>query len=127
MRNRAFQLAQRFHLEFEVGLQDLLDILADAQAAERLELGQAVEEDDSLGDSKRKLQLVDRFGAHRIGEPGDAPIIEHAVVQPVLVDRGQLFLERLVEKLDDFGVALHTRASLIGEAAVLPRAGRGKL
>jgi hypothetical protein len=28
-------------------------------------------------------------------------------VQPILVDRRQLILERLVEELDDLGVALH--------------------
>jgi hypothetical protein len=40
-------------------------------------------------------------------------------VQPILVDRGQLFLERLVEKLDDLGIALHAR--LPNGEALLPR------
>jgi hypothetical protein len=31
------------------------------------------------------------------------------MVQPILIDRGQLFLERLVEQLDDLGIALHCR------------------
>src|SRR3546814_10771168 len=34
-------------------------------------------------------------------------IVEHAIMQPILVDRGQLILERLVEEIDDFFVALH--------------------
>jgi hypothetical protein len=35
-------------------------------------------------------------------------MVEQAVMQPILVDRGQLVLERLVEEFDDlFRVALH--------------------
>jgi hypothetical protein len=36
-------------------------------------------------------------------------VIEHAVMQELLVDRGQLVLERLVQKIDDLGIALHRR------------------
>ena len=49
-------------LQLEIGLEDLLDILADAQPAEHLEIGQAVEEQDALGEPVRMLHLVDRFG-----------------------------------------------------------------
>ena len=42
-----------------------------------------------------------------LGEPLHAPIVEHPIVQPILVDRGQLVLQRLVEQLDDLVVALH--------------------
>src|SRR5690349_12811106 len=53
------------------------------------------------------LHLVDGFGLLEFGEFLDPPIVEQAIVQPVLVDRGQLFLERLVQELEDLGVALH--------------------
>ena len=36
-------------------------------------------------------------------------IVEQPVMQPILVDRGQLVLERFVEKLDDPRIALHAR------------------
>ena len=78
-------------------MQDLLDILADVQPAERLEIGQAVEEQDALGEPVGVLHLVDRFGALELGELVHAPIVEQPVVQPILVGRGQLVLERLVE------------------------------
>ncbi|MNT28029.1 hypothetical protein D3C72_1636850 [compost metagenome] len=34
-------------------------------------------------------------------------MLEHAVVEEVLVDRGQLVLELRLQVFDDFGVALH--------------------
>jgi len=36
-----------------------------------------------------------------------APVLQHARVQEVLVDRGEFVLEDLVEMRNDFGVALH--------------------
>src|SRR5687767_923987 len=53
------------------------------------------------------LHLVDRFMALELGEPLDPPIVEHPVVEPILVDGGELVLERFVEVLDDLVVALH--------------------
>ena len=41
-----------------------------------------------------------------------APIVEQAVMQPILVDGGQLVPQRLVEIFDDLGVALHGRQLL---------------
>ena len=49
-------------------MQDLLDVLADAQAAEHLEIGQAVEEQDALGELVGMLHLVDQFVALEFGE-----------------------------------------------------------
>src|SRR5262249_944417 len=42
-----------------------------------------------------------------LGELGEAPVVEHAVVQPVLVDGTQLVLERLVQDVDDLFLPLH--------------------
>src|SRR3546814_20640283 len=53
------------------------------------------------------LHLVDRLFAFERGEACDAPIVEHAIMQQILVDRGQLVLERIAEEIDDFFVALH--------------------
>ena len=54
MRDRVLELATASMLELEVGLEDFLDILADAQPAEHLEIGQAVEEQDALGEVGRR-------------------------------------------------------------------------
>jgi hypothetical protein len=42
-----------------------------------------------------------------------APVLEDAGVQEVLVDGGKLGFENLVQKLDDFLVALHGRDLLL--------------
>src|SRR3546814_15886602 len=42
-----------------------------------------------------------------LGHASDAPVLQHAVVQEVLADRGQLVLQHLVEMLDDILVAFH--------------------
>src|SRR3546814_12127812 len=49
-----------------------------------------------------------------LGEQLDAPVIEHPVMQEILVDRGQLVLERLVQEIDDLGIALHGRLLCAG-------------
>jgi hypothetical protein len=53
------------------------------------------------------LHLVDGFVSFVFGKLGDAPIGQHAIMQPVLVDRGQFVGERLVEELENRGIALH--------------------
>ena len=47
------------------------------------------------------VHLLDRFLALLLGELGEAPVVEQAVVQPVLVDGAELELQRLVKLLDD--------------------------
>jgi hypothetical protein len=56
------------------------------------------------------LHLIDRLVPLIVGEPVHAPIVEHAVVQPILVDRRQLVPERVIEMLDDLWVAFHGSA-----------------
>ena len=63
----------RLQLEREVALQHFLDVLADAQSAEQLEIGQAVEEQDPLGQLVGMLHLVDRFVPLELGELGRCP------------------------------------------------------
>ena len=71
--------------------------------------GKAVEEDDSLDELVGVLHLLDRFLAPVFGQRLEAPIFQQAIVQPVLVDGGQLVPQAAVEIFDDFGVALHGR------------------
>jgi hypothetical protein len=49
-----------------------------------------------------------------VGHPLEAPVPHHAGMQEVLVDRGELVLQQLVELGDDLWIALH--GSLLGYA-----------
>ena len=80
MRDRAFELLERLHLELEVGAKRFLDRLADAQPADQLKVGQALEEQDALGQPIGVLHLVDRFAAFERRQPLDAPIVEQPVM-----------------------------------------------
>ena len=53
------------------------------------------------------MHFLDRFLVLMLGQLADAPVLEHARVQEVLVDRCQFVLEAKVQELDDFGVAFH--------------------
>ena len=55
------QLPERLHLHSRSAFQDFLDVLADPKPPEHLEIGQAVEEQDALGEPVGVLHLVDRF------------------------------------------------------------------
>jgi hypothetical protein len=69
--------------------------------------GQPLEEQDALDQPVGVLHLVDRLLLLVLLQLLQAPVAEHAGVQEVLVDRGELVIERLVEVLDDFRVAFH--------------------
>ena len=94
-------------LALEVALQHLLDVLADHQGRDHLQIGKTFEEDDARHQLVGMMHLLDRFLALLLGELGEAPVLEHAVVQPVLVDGAELVLEGLVEDVDDVFLALH--------------------
>ena len=91
----------------EIGVEHFLDGLPDMQRIEHLHIGKAFEEDDAHGDLVGMLHLLDGFLAPLLGERLVAPIIEQAIMQPVLIDRRQLVTQRVVEIFDNFGLALH--------------------
>src|SRR3546814_931126 len=101
MFDRVLEQRDRLFLEHEVGFQYLLDRFADAQPAEQLEVGEAAQKEDAVCQLVGMLHLVDRFLTLEMREPRDAPIVEHAVMPPILIDRSQLVLECLVEEIDD--------------------------
>src|SRR5205085_11408540 len=113
MGDGAPELSQRVHLELEIGPEDLFNILADAQPAEHLKIGQAVEEQDTLRQLVGVLHLVDGFGALELGKLVHAPIAEQSVVQPILVGRGELVLQGFVEKLENLRIPLHAAADAL--------------
>ncbi len=64
------------------------------------------EEDDAVDDLVGVLHFLDRLGPLLLCELCVAPIVEQAVVQPVLIDRAQLEKQRFVELLNDLGITL---------------------
>src|SRR5690606_27307251 len=93
-----------------------------AQLAQRLEVRQPLEEQDAVRQLVGVLHLVDRFLVLVLGEIFEAPVLQHLGVQEVLVDRGELVVERLVEVLDDLGIALHgwLRLEWMGAGTLAP-------
>ena len=81
--------------------------LTDAHGAEPLEVGHAVEEEDALDQLVGVLHLVDRLVAEVLRERLVAPVVEHLVVDEVLVHGRELGGEDLVEQLDDLSVSSH--------------------
>ena len=101
-------------LALEIALQHLLEVLPDHQRRDVLQVGQALQEDDAHHQLVGVLHLLDQFLALLLGELGEAPVVEHAVVQPVLVDGAQLVLEGLVQDVDDLFLALHAASPVPG-------------
>ena len=83
--------------------------LADAHRAEPLQVGDALEEQDAADQRVGVLHLVDRLLAVVLRERLVAPVVEHLVVDEVLVDRGELGGEDLVEQFGDLGSRAHAR------------------
>ena len=77
------------------------------QGIEHLQVGEAVEEDDALDELVGVLHLLDQFLAPFLGQGLVAPVVEQPVMQPILVDRGELVPQASIEIFDDFCVALH--------------------
>jgi hypothetical protein len=63
------------------------------------------------------LHLADRLLVLLLGEPIQAPVLEHPVVQEVLVRRRQLVLELGIEVDDDLRVGLHEEGNALRLAA----------
>ena len=108
----------RFHVEgaggilrLQIAFEDFLDVLADHQGVEMLHVGKALEEDDARHQLVGVMHLLDRFLPLLLGELGVAPIVEQPVMQPVLIDGGELAGQRLIEILDDPWIALHSLSS----------------
>src|SRR5437588_1421588 len=97
------------HLVFdgEIGLELLAQRLADAQREEALVVRQPVEQQDAIGDLLGVPHLVERLFAGLLGQLGEAPVVLHLGMQEVLVDRGELAGELLVEQAQNVRITLH--------------------
>ena len=108
---RSFEV-KRARLDFggEVAAQNLFDVLADPQGIEHLHIREAVEEQDAIGEAVGVMHLLDRFLAPFLREVLVAPIVEDAVMQPILVDGGEFAAQPAIEIFDDLGVSAHVRS-----------------
>ena len=113
------QHRQRFQFQRQVAGEHFARRFADAQLAQRLEVRQALEEENALRQLVGMLHLVDGLVVFVLGEFLQAPVLQHLGVQEVLVDRDELVVERLVEVVDDLGVALHGPAPCDFDGATL--------
>ena len=95
-------------LSLQISLEYLLDVLPDHQRVDPLQIRHALEENDARDDLVRVVHLLDGLFALLLGELGEAPIVEQAIVQPVLIDGAELKLQRFVQGLDDLFVAFHS-------------------
>ena len=93
------------------GLELLAQRLADTQREQPLVVGQPVEQEDAVGDPLRVVHLLERLFTGVLRELGEPPVVLHLRVQEILVDRGELTGELLVEQLQDIGIALHGSSS----------------
>jgi hypothetical protein len=107
MRDRSFQVGMPEVLELEVTLQNLLHVFADHELAETLQVREPFEEQDALDERVGMLHFVDRLVVLVLAELVEPPVLQHAGVQEVLVDRSEFVLEDVVEVRNDFDVALH--------------------
>ena len=76
-----------------------------------MQVGQALQEQDALDQRVGMAHLVDGLVILVVAQAMQPPVLEHAAVQEILVDRRQLVLEHFVEVLDDLGIALHGAGS----------------
>src|SRR5690606_29971130 len=82
-------------------------ILADPELVEVLQVRQTLEQQDALDQPVGVLHLLDRGLVLVLRHPFEAPVLPHAGMEEVLVDRGELVLQHLVEVLDDLAITLH--------------------
>src|SRR5467141_2001112 len=72
-----------------------------------LQVWQPLQVQDALDQLVRVLHLLDALLAHSLVEAAVSPVVAEAGVEEVLVDRGQLGRQHVVEQRDDLLVAFH--------------------
>src|SRR6476469_6685652 len=101
----------RRELELQIAFERFLDVLADHELVQVLQIRQTFEKQDALCQLLGMLHLVDRRVALVVRKVRESPVLEHFRVQEILVDRGQLVGQHFVQPLQDLGVTLHARLS----------------
>ncbi len=94
-------------LKLQVAVQQFGDVFADQQFMQVLQVWQTVQHEDALDQHVGVFHFANGFFILMLAEFVEAPVVQHAGMQEVLVDGGQLVLELLVQMLDDNGIAFH--------------------
>src|SRR6266478_4206087 len=103
----------RGHLSSQIAIQDLFDGLPDMQRIEHLHVGKTIEENDAVNEFIGVFHLFDGLLAPFFGESLVAPVLEQAIVQPILIDGRKLVTQRLVEVFNYGCISAHSDVSLL--------------
>ena len=103
-------------LKLEIALDHFLNILANQQFVQILQIWKALKEENSLDQLIGVFHFIDGFFVFFRRELGDTPVFVHSRMQEVLVNGRQLVGEDLVQMLDDFFVAFHNRIPCVAKA-----------
>src|SRR6202030_4764184 len=87
--------------------------LPDMQRIKDLHVGETIEEDDAVNQFVRVLHLFDGLFAPFLGKGLVAPVLKQTIMQPILVDGGELVTQRLVEEFDYGCISAHRDVSLL--------------
>jgi hypothetical protein len=109
VRDRVAQVGQRLQFQLEVAFAALRADFADAQLAQRLEIRQAVQEQDALDQRVGVLHLVDRFVVFVRGELLQSQFFSILACRKYWLIAVSSLVERLVEELDGLGIAISLR------------------
>ncbi|MNT36678.1 hypothetical protein D3C72_1727790 [compost metagenome] len=91
----------------EVARQNLRHVFAHSQLGQVLQIGQAVQREDAVHQPVGMLHLADGFCIFLLGQLVEAPVLEHAVVQKILVDGREFVPELGLQMANDLCVTFH--------------------
>ena len=77
------------------------------QGAEILQIGQSFKHQNAVDDVIGVVHFTKAFLIHLLAQRIKAPVAEHARVQKILVDRGQLIFKYYIQVFNDFRIAFH--------------------
>ena len=97
----------RVVLDLQIELELLGDGLAHADLAIALQVRQPLQVQDALDQLVGVLHLLDALLADPLVQAAVSPVLAEAGMEKVLVDRGQLGRQHVVEQRDDLLVAFH--------------------
>ncbi len=87
--------------------QKLGHILADLQLAQVLQVGKRIQREETVHQFVGVFHLADGLFVFLLRQMVQAPVLEHPVVQEILVDGGEFVLELGLQMAYDSGIAFH--------------------
>src|SRR4051794_21447180 len=101
----------RFNFGGKIAAQNLFDVLAHPEGIEHLHVRETVQEEDAIDKAIGVLHFLDRFLAPFLGEILVTPVIEDAIMQPILIDGCEFAAQSAIEIFDNLCVSAHVRSS----------------